>query len=172
LNQQMPATITDGTALPPFQTLVDAHASAVARFLRGMVGAQAAEDALQETFLAALRAYPSFDGANPRAWLLTIARNKAIDEARSSKRRPATLADPDDVAVEPRSDRQDGASLWAEVGALPPKQRAAVVLRFALDLRYREVGEAMGCSEEAARRSVHEGLKSLRKSDAIEEVRA
>ena len=46
------------------------------------------------------------------------------------------------------------------------------MLRFALDLRYREVGEAMGTSEEAARRSVHEGLKSLRKSDAIEEVRA
>ena len=82
--------------LPPFQTLVEAHATDVARFLRGMVGAEAAEDALQETFLAALRAYPGFDGANPRAWLLTIARNKAIDETR--KKRPEPLADVDRFA--------------------------------------------------------------------------
>lgn len=155
--------------LPPFQTLVEAHATDVARFLRGMVGAAAAEDALQETFLAALRAYPRFDGRNPRAWLLTIARNKAIDEVR--RKRPEPLADIDRIpaggSVEP-----DGEALWAAVGSLAPKQRAAVVLRFALDLRYREVGEAMGTSEEAARRSVHEGLKSLRTSEAIEEVRA
>ena len=60
------------------------------------------------------------------------------------------------------------ASIWAAVGELPERQRAAVVLRFALDLRFREVGEAMGCSEEAARRSVHEAMKSLRKSEVIE----
>ena len=52
--------------------------------------------------------------------------------------------------------------IWAAVAALPPSQRAAVVLRFAVDLRYREVGEALGTSEEAARQSVHEGLKKLR----------
>lgn len=171
----MPGTATaasSATTLPPFQAVIDAHAVSVARFLRGMVGAQAAEDALQETFLAALRAYPRFDGANPRAWLLTIARNKAIDAVRAAKRRPEPLADPDQVAADPGGARQEGTTLWAAVETLPPKQRAAIVLRFAVDLRYREVGAAMGCSEEAARRSVHEGLKSLRKSDAIEEVRA
>ena len=46
--------------------------------------------------------------------------------------------------------------------ALPARQRAAVVLRFAVDLRYREVGEALGTSEEAARQNVHEALKKLR----------
>ena len=45
---------------------------------------------------------------------------------------------------------------------LPPKQRGAVVRRFLLDLPYADIGEALGCSEEAARRNVHEGLKSLR----------
>ena len=56
--------------------------------------------------------------------------------------------------------------IWAAVAELPAGQRAAVVLRFAVDLRYREVGEAMGTSEEAARQSVHEALKKLRASAA------
>ena len=84
-------------AHPPFQALVEAHATDVARFLRGMVGAEAAEDALQDTFLAALRAYPGFDGSNPRAWLLTIARNKAIDERR--RKRPEPFADVDGIVA-------------------------------------------------------------------------
>jgi len=46
------------------------------------------------------------------------------------------------------------------------------VLRFAVDLRYREVGEAMGCSEAAARRSVHEAIKSLRELNIEPEVMA
>jgi RNA polymerase sigma factor (sigma-70 family) len=149
--------------LPPFQALVDAHARAISAFLRGMLGPEDADDALQETFLAALRAYPRFDGANPRAWLLTIARRKAIDEGRAAARRPQALPEPDLVAGA-RADAASGdaAALWEAVGELPPKQRAAVVLRFAVGLRYREIGEAMDTSEEAARRSVHEGLKRLR----------
>ncbi|KAA0267714.1 MAG: RNA polymerase subunit sigma, partial [Acidobacteria bacterium] len=58
----------------PFQALIDAHAGAVAVFLRGIVPADDVDDVLQETLVAALGAYPRFDGANPRAWLLTIAR--------------------------------------------------------------------------------------------------
>jgi len=153
---------TSPNALPPFQALVEAHARAVAAFLRGMLGPDDAEDALQETFVAALRAYPRFDGANPRAWLLTIARRKAIDEGRSAARRPVALAEPDLVAAEDSEPAADAERLWSAVGELPPKQRAAVVLRFAADLRYREIGEAMETSEEAARRSVHEGIKNLR----------
>ncbi len=57
----------------------------------------------------------------------------------------------------------DGDStLWHRVHALPAKQRAAVLLRFAGDLSHREVAQALGCSEDAARRSAHEGLKKLR----------
>jgi RNA polymerase sigma factor (sigma-70 family) len=149
----------------PFQKLIDAHASVVAGFLRGMLAPHDVDDAIQETFIAAMRAYPSFDGANPRAWLLTIARRKAIDEYRASSRRPGSLASPDEIAASSsRSEgsAEDGEALWAAVAGLPPKQRAAIVLRFALDLRYREVGEAIGCTEAAARRSVHEGISRLR----------
>jgi RNA polymerase sigma factor (sigma-70 family) len=156
------------TALPPFQSLIDAHAGELLRFLRGMVGADEADDCLQETLIAALRAYPGFDGANPRAWLLTIARNKATDAHRARARRPEPLEQPDlrpsPVAV-PGGSRAE--EIWAEVAALPPKQRAALVLRFATDLRYREVAAVIGCSEEAARRSVHEGLSKLRETRGV-----
>ena len=161
------------SALPPFQAFLDEHLVPVRSFLRGMVGPHDAEDCLQETFLSALRAYPRAEPDNLRAWILTIARRKAIDHHRSSSRtRP--VADPGELI-----DRRGGggeaadealgmsprhSEIWAAVAELPPGQRAAVVLRFAVDLRYREVGEALGSSEEAARRSVHEGLKKLRAS--------
>jgi RNA polymerase sigma factor (sigma-70 family) len=54
------------------------------------------------------------------------------------------------------------ADVWEEVRALPPKQMRAVVLRHVNDLPYPEVARLIGCSEDAARRSVHEGLKKLR----------
>ena len=78
--------------------------------------------------LAALRAYPGFDGRNPRAWLLTIARRKAIDEHGRRSRRPEALAEPDAIAAAGGAD--EGPMPSSGPGrALPPKQRAAVVLR-------------------------------------------
>jgi DNA-directed RNA polymerase specialized sigma24 family protein len=62
--------------------------------------------------------------------------------------------------VAPASDPDDG--LWATVRGLPPKQRAAVVQRFVLDLAYAEIGARMGTSEEAARQNVSAGLRRLR----------
>jgi RNA polymerase sigma factor (sigma-70 family) len=52
--------------------------------------------------------------------------------------------------------------LWAAVRGLPAKQRAAVVHRYVLDLDYRQIGERMGTSEEAARQNVSAGLRRLR----------
>jgi DNA-directed RNA polymerase specialized sigma24 family protein len=52
--------------------------------------------------------------------------------------------------------------VWERVHALPAKQRAAVLLRFAGDLTHAEVAIAMGTSEEAARRNAFEGLRKLR----------
>lgn len=148
---------------PPFQKLVDSHGETILRFLRRMLPAAEADDAAQETFLAALRSYPDFDGRNERAWLLMIARRKAIDELRRRRRRAEEELDDEAVAgavAEPEA----GGEAWQRVGELPDKQRAAMVLRFALDLRYREIGAALDCSEAAARRNVHEGLTKLRAS--------
>ena len=60
---------------------------------------------------------------------------------------------------DPLPDRE----IWAAVGALPPKQRAAVALRYACDLPHAEIAAALGCSPAAARRSLHEGMKRLRR---------
>ena len=64
------------------------------------------------------------------------------------------------VAAEPTRGRR---RRLGAVGALPPKQRAAVTLRYACDLPHAEIAAALDCSPEAARRSLHEGIKRLRK---------
>lgn len=150
------------TNLPPFQRLIDCHADEVMAVLRGAVGREAAEDCFQETFLAALRAYPGLgEDGNLRGWLITIAHRKAIDHHRARGRRPLPVAE---VAEQPSWDPEPGDDgVWELVGALPPKQRAAVTLRFASDLPHAEIAAALGCSPEAARRSLHEGIKRLRK---------
>jgi RNA polymerase sigma factor (sigma-70 family) len=152
-------------ALPPFQSLIDAHGADVLGFLRAMAGPQDAEDVFQDTYLAALRAYPKADPRNLRAWIFTIARRKAIDHHRARRRRPEPVGEVERRAAAETRDARDApmnGEVWALVAALPAKQRAAVALRFVSDLRYREIGVALGVSEAAARRRVHDGLKSLR----------
>ena len=147
--------------LPPFQTLLDEHADDVLGFLIAAVGPQEAEDCFQETLLAALRSYRRLeDDRNLRGWLLTIAHRKAIDHHRSRRRRPDPVGDAPEVAV--RDGEAGGGGIWTAVASLPPKQRTAVALRFACDLPHREIAAALGGSEEAARRNLHEGLKRLR----------
>ena len=152
--------------LPPFQVALDDHRDAVARFLVATVGRQDADDCLQETLLSALRAYPRLrPGSNIRAWLLTIARNKALDSHRARKRQPVPVGD----AIENGSydggfDDDPDADLWTAVRGLPGKQRSAVVLRFVNDLSHREIATVLDCSEAAARRSLHEGLTKLRET--------
>jgi len=146
--------------LPPFQTLLDNHSEDVWRTLRAMIGAQAAEDCFQETFLAALRAYPRLrPGSSPRAWLLTIAHNKAIDHLRRTRAHELETDELAAPATPPPPDRD----IWGAVAALPSRQRAAVALRYIGDLSHREIAAAIGCSEEASRRSLTDGLKTLRR---------
>jgi RNA polymerase sigma factor (sigma-70 family) len=146
---------------PPFQKLIDAHGRDVHRFLISLVGRDAAEDCYQDTWLAALRAYPRLrDGGNLRAWVLTIAHRKAIDHLRARRRVPALLGELPEIgthSVEPVDE-----TLWRQVRELPDKQRTALVLRYVSDASYAEISVVMGTTQEAARRSVHEALKRLR----------
>ena len=124
-----------------------------------------ADDAVQETFIAALRAYPRLrPGSNLRAWVLMIAHRKALDAHRARARLPLPTADVGavDGRLAPSADGGDDA-LWAAVQELPTRQRSALVLRYVADLPHRDIAAAIGCSEEAARRSLHEGLAKLRK---------
>ncbi len=153
-------------SLPPFQTLLDDHGRDVHRFLTAMVGPVDADDCYQETWLAALRAYPQVrDASNLRGWLFTIAHRKAIDHVRGRARRATPVADPAELAgaAPARSGTDPDGDLWSAVAALPDKQRTALALRFIADSAYVEIASAMQISEPAARQNVHEGLKRLRK---------
>jgi len=152
-----------GVALPPFQAFFDDHRDDVLGFLTALVGPSDADDAFQETFVAALRAYPRLrDDSNLRAWVLTIARRKAIDMARARNRRALPSDDLPEVATPPRPDKQP--ELWQAVGGLPERQRAAVFLRFAGDLPHRDIAAVMEASEDAVRKNVSDGLKKLKET--------
>ena len=148
--------------LPPFQALLDAHSAEVYRFLVATAGPGDADDCFQETWISAMRAYPRLrSGRNLRAWLFQIAKNKAVDAHRARSRRAVPVASvPERGAT--ASSELDEAELWAAVRELPPKQRAAVYCRSVLGIPYDELAELLQCSRDAARRSVHEGLKRLR----------
>jgi RNA polymerase sigma factor (sigma-70 family) len=147
--------------LPPFQALLDEHRADVYRFLVATVGPSEADDCFQETWIAALRAYPTLRRAdNLRAWLFRIAQNKSIDAHRARGRRAVPVAAvPERVSPSlPDSDPE----LWARVRDLPTKQRTAVFCRSVLGMPYDELALLLESSEDAARRNVHEGLKRLK----------
>jgi RNA polymerase sigma factor (sigma-70 family) len=147
--------------LPPFQEVLDRYGRDVLRVCAAVAGPAHADDCYQETMLAALSAYPTLrDPSVVRSWLLRIASNKAIDAHRTRARQPVPVADPDPGPA-PEREPAD-AELWERVRELPDKQRVAVAYRFVADLAYREIGDAMGTSEDAARRNVFEGLRRLR----------
>src|SRR5262249_36555245 len=136
----------------------ETHRDDVFRFLARRLGRQQAEDAFQETFLRALRAYSRLEhGDHLRAWVFTIASRLVVDEAR--KTRP--LADLPELAIE------DGLPAFEELAPLtddlPPKERAAVVLRYGYGLDYDEIGDALGSTESAARQAASAGVRRLRK---------
>jgi RNA polymerase sigma factor (sigma-70 family) len=149
----------DGVAaIPPFESFYVEHRDVVLGFLRRRVGGQAAEDAFQETFLRALRAYDRLEhGEHLRAWVLTIAARLVIDNGRRAK--PVTHAVPE-IPVE------DGRPAYAEIehlaDGLPPTERAAVVLRYAYDLAYDDIAVALGSTPEAARQAASSGVRRLR----------
>jgi RNA polymerase sigma factor (sigma-70 family) len=153
-------------SLPPFQVLLDSHRADVYRFLLASVGPNEADDCFQETWIAALRAYPRLrHGDNLRGWVLKIAQNKALDAHRARGRRALPVDNvPDRGATDAgiAAAQSENPGLWARVRRLPEKQRLAVVHRTVLDMGYGELATVLDCSEDAARRNVHEGLKTLR----------
>lgn len=140
---------------------MEEHAEPVYRFLVASIGPGEADDCFQETFLAALRAYPRLrPGSNLRAWVMTIAHRKALDAHRSRRRRAEPMDEVPDRPGRPEDDGDPG--VWRRVRGLPPKQREAVVLRFVGDLPYHDVARTMGTSEVAARQNVRLAVRRLR----------
>ncbi|HZP73685.1 MAG TPA: RNA polymerase sigma factor [Gaiellaceae bacterium] len=146
--------------VPPFERFYLAHRDEVLGYLRRLLG-QRAEDAWQETFLRALRAYGRLEhGRHLRAWVFTIATNVALDDLRAKTKQLLPLDG--EPAVELRRDAFR--ELEHLTGELPPTERAAVVLRYGYDLPYAQIADALGSSEEAARAAASSGVRRLRRN--------
>ena len=143
--------------LPPFERFYDDHREEVYAFLVRRLGRDRADDAFQETFLRALRAYPTLrHGEHLRAWAFTIAGRIAIDE----HRRPKPTGELPELVNE--DDRPAFAELEHLADRLPPTERAAVVLRYGYDLDYADIGAALGSNATAARQAASSGIRRLR----------
>jgi RNA polymerase sigma factor (sigma-70 family) len=135
---------------------------------RALVGPVDADDAWSETFLSALRAYPTLPAdANVEAWLVTIARRKAIDLARKAQRAAMPVAE---VPVEPSQLDRDGTDidLARLLGRLSNRQRRSVIYHYLVGLPYAEVAAVIGGSPEAARRAAADGIGKLRTARAAD----
>src|SRR5438045_9241948 len=145
-------------AIPPFERFYEEHRDVVFGVLVRRLGRERAEDAFQETFLRALRAYPRLEhGEHLRAWVLTIASRIVLDDVR--RRRPQ-----DEL---PELPVEDGWPAFEELAPLtddlPPKEPAAVVLRYGYDLGYDEIGTAIGSRQAAPPQAASAGVRRLRK---------
>jgi RNA polymerase sigma factor (sigma-70 family) len=148
----------------PFDELVTEYGPMVMRVCRALLGADDGPDAWQETFVAAMRAYPELrPDSNVRGWLMTIAHHKAIDQIRKRNRAPRPTQDLPELPSWDHPPHADD-ELRAALDALPPKQRGAVVYRYLADLPYAEVAALLQSSEAAARRSAADGISNLRKT--------
>ena len=154
--------------LPPFQALLQEHRADVYRFLVATAGPSDADDVFQETWIAALRAYPRLEhGDALDRWVLRIATRKVLDQHRRRAARPVPGGSPDEVAGDRPARGSRAAAdlddpLWVAVRLLPPRQRAAVVHRYVLDLPYERIAELIGGSADAARANVSQAMRTLR----------
>jgi RNA polymerase sigma factor (sigma-70 family) len=144
-------------SIPPFERFYEEHRSDVMHLLRRRLGRNRADDAFQETFLRALQAYGRLaHGEHLRAWVLTIAKNVAIDTVRR--------AGPTAELVE--DGEEDSSPAYADLApltdGLPPKERAAVVLRYGYDLSYDQIALALRSTPTAARQAASTGVRRLR----------
>ena len=153
-----------GRSLPPFEAFLEANRAVVYRYLVAAVGSVDADDVFQETFLAALRAYPRCTEPDRLdRWVLRIASRKAIDHHRGAARRPVPVAAPPDLAAADADPAGDGLGPAARaVRDLPSRQRDAVAYRHILGLSVAETASLMGTTEEAVRANAYQGIRKLK----------
>jgi RNA polymerase sigma factor (sigma-70 family) len=137
----------------------------VLRVCRAVLGPVAADDAWSETFLSAMRAYPTLrPDSNVEAWLVTIAHRKALDQARLAARQPVLTPDLPEIPVSDPDPVAGESSLWRALQALPLKQRQTVAYHHLAGLSYAEIAELLGGTAEAARRAASDGIATLRRT--------
>ena len=149
--------------------LAERHRHEILRYLLRLLGdAEDAQDACQQTFLHAHRAFGRLrPDSNVRAWLFRIATNTARSMARGRARRSGRMVEVELDGLPGRcspslEDREQLRALARAVEALPSRQRAALMLRQFEGFGYREIATCLGGNEAAARANVYQALKKLR----------
>jgi RNA polymerase sigma-70 factor, ECF subfamily len=163
--------------LDAFNSLVDRYQSPVYSLCVRILGnREAAEDAVQETFLAAYRSLDRFAGGNVRSWLLRIAANECKDELRRRKRKDATsldaifdsydspiqIPDPNERAESSVDLREMSGELERLLLHLPFEQRQAILLVDLYEFHYEEVATMTGASLGTIKSRIHRGRERLR----------
>lgn len=157
-----------------FGEFVAARSVALQRFAYLVTGnAEDAHDAVQEALIGAFPRWERLSGAgDPEGYLRRSIVNAHITAWRRHGREtsvdPSWLATPAPDAFAAVVDARAAVRLCA---GLPPRQRAAVVLRFYEDLDYAEIGRICDCTAAAARVLVHRALASLRERLDGEDLR-
>ncbi|HEY2948218.1 MAG TPA: sigma-70 family RNA polymerase sigma factor [Micromonosporaceae bacterium] len=164
-----------GGDVEAFGLIYDRYVDTVFRFVYFRVGhRQLAEDLTSETFLRALRSIGRFtwQGRDPGAWLVTIARNLVADHFKSGKYRlEVTTGDVLDADSEDRGpegspeaavvDHITNVALLTAVKRLNPEQQECIVLRFLQGFSVAETAQAMGKNEGAIKALQYRAVRAL-----------
>lgn len=146
-----------------FAVLVDRYRGAVFAITRHVLpDPETQEDVGQEAFLAAFRALRRYDPARSRfsTWLLTIARNRAINELRRARVRAEAMAPPPCSNAD--EERSPSERLDAALDALPAEQRLAFVLAEVHGLTYEQVATVQEVAVGTVKSRIGRARASLR----------
>jgi RNA polymerase sigma-70 factor (sigma-E family) len=147
-----------------YEEYVGARWTALYRTAYLLTGSHAdAEDLAQTALVKAYLSWPKVSAAaSPDAYVRRILTNAFLSGRRPLRVTRERLVDrtPDVEAPAPVSD--DRLLLWPHIAALPPKQRAVVVLRYYEDLTEQQIADALGCSTGTVKSTASDALKSLR----------
>ena len=155
-----------------FAEFVAARSASLYRTAYLMVGEHAlAQDLLQEALTKTYVAWPRLrELANAEAYTRRAITNTAISWSRkkSSHERPTETLPDRGTTVGGADDLDDRDWLWAELQRLPPRQRAAIVLRFYEDLSEVQTAALMGCAVGTVKSQVSQGLTRLRQQVGVD----
>ena len=149
-----------------FDELARRHYDRIHRLAYAMAGPEAAADLAQETFLAAVRAFPSFRGESQvGTWLVSILRNQYTMWLRGRKKWKLAPLDGEGerLAAPPPSTLQAGVrEILERVKSLPEELRTTLVLFYVDGLKYAEIAEAMECPIGTVRSRLFEARERLK----------
>lgn len=149
--------------------LVSRHAPSLARFAVSFGARDDVEELVQDTFVRAFASIDGFRGDSSfRTWLFTIERRLLLDRKRAEKREGESVELRDDTAsvefdaLDELVASESGRRIVAALNALTRTQREVFMLRVNEGMAYRQVAEALGTTEGAARVHYHQAVRKIK----------